>query len=346
MIVDIHCHLAGIGAGGSGCRLSTTLRRSWKLRYYLKAFGVSLAELETHGDTLVVERLAKRLAAAQQVDKAVLLALDAVIAADGTPDLTRTELYVPNDFVHGACQQHPQFLFGASVNPYRHDALDRLEAVADDGAVLLKWLPSIQGIDPAAARLRPFYRRLAALQLPLLCHTGEEESFSRADNRLADPERLRLPLEEGVTVIAAHCASNGRNDGEHNFSRFLRLATTYPNLHADISALTQINRLGHLQRVLKRPELLDRLHFGTDMPLPCTGLTSPWFQFGRLSLREIRRIGLIDNPWDQSLALMCALGLPEQVLANSARVLRLPAPSILRRNVTSRVIAGVSHVPA
>ncbi len=103
---------------------------------------------------------------------------------------------------------------------------------------------------------------------------------------MADPERLRLALEQGVTVIAAHCASNGRNGSERNFDRFLALAAAYPNLHADISALTQVNRLGHLQRVLAHPELHSRLHFGTDMPLPCTGLTSPWFQIGRLPLAD------------------------------------------------------------
>jgi hypothetical protein len=160
------------------------------------------------------------------------------------------------------------------------------------------------------------------LRLPLLSHTGAEESFSRADNALADPERLRLPLEEGVTVIAAHCASNGRNAGEPNFARFLRLAGEYPNLHADIAALTQINRLGHLQKVLARTELHDRLHFGTDMPLPCTGLSSPWFQIGRLPLAEIRRLAALRNPWEQSLQLQLALGLPPQILTNNARLLR------------------------
>lgn len=323
MVIDIHCHVAGIGAGGSGCRVSPTMRRSWKFRFYLKAFGVSNAELERYGDVLVVERLASQLRGARQVDKAVLLALDAVVDGHGQPDLERSELYIPNDFVAAACHSHGDFLYGASVNPQRSDALERLDAVVAGGAVLLKWLPSVQNIDPADRRHRPFYRRLAELKLPLLSHTGEEESFTRADNRLADPERLRLALEEGVTVIAAHCASNGHSDGEPNFARFLRLAATYPNLHADVSALTQINRLGHLQKVLARTELRERLHFGTDMPLPATGLTSPWFQLGRLPLKEIRRLSKLRNRWDQSLQLKLALGLPESTLTNTARLLRL-----------------------
>lgn len=322
-IIDIHCHVAGIGTGKSGCQVGARLRRSWKFRVYLRAFGVTIAELEQEGDALILRRIAEQLAAAESVDQAVILALDAVVDPSGRPLPEASELFIPNAFVASGCRAHPNLLFGASVNPHRRDALDQLDAVASDGAVLLKWLPSVQMIDPADRRHIPFYRRLAALHLPLLSHTGEEESFTRADNVLADPERLRLPLEEGVTVIAAHCASNGRNAGEHNFGRFLRLANEYPHLHADISALTQINRLGHLGKVLARPELHDRLHFGTDMPLPRTGLTSPWFQLGRLPLGEIRRLTALRNPWDQSLQLKLALGLPPQILSNSARILRL-----------------------
>ncbi len=323
-VIDIHCHGAGIGAGGSGCHVAPRLRDSWKFRFYLKAFGVSAADLQREGDMLVLQRMSERLAQSAQVDKAVIFALDGAVDDRGGLDLDASELYIPNDFVAAASRRHPNLLLGASVNPKRRDALDQLEIAALSGAVLLKWLPSIQGFDPADPALTPFYRRLAELKLPLLSHTGNEESFTRTDNRLADPQRLRLALEQGVTVIAAHSASNGRNDGERNFDRFLKLAAAYPNLHADISALTQINRLGHLQKILARPELHPRLHFGTDMPLPCTGLTSPWFQLGRLPLPAIRTLAKIDNPWDQSLQLKLALGMPRSILTNTPQVLRLP----------------------
>lgn len=324
-VIDIHCHGAGIGAGHSGCRIGQRMRRSWKFRHYLKAFGVTANELEREGDMLVIRRLSTQLAASNAVHKAVLFALDGVIDARGQLDEARTELYIPNTFIEQACQRHPNLLFGASVNPARPDALDCLERATACGAVLMKWLPSVQGIDPANPSLIPFYQRLAALKLPLLSHTGNEESFTRADNTLADPERLRLPLEQGVTVIAAHCASNGRNDRQRNFDRFLTLMRAFPNLHGDLSALTQINRLGHLQRILKYPEYLDRLHYGTDMPLPRTGLTSPWFQLGRLPLATIRKLAAIDNPWDQDLQLKLALGLPAHVLHNTHRLLRRPS---------------------
>jgi hypothetical protein len=297
------------------------MRRSWKFRYYLKAFGVTVKELEQEGDMLVVRRLSAQLPASSSVHKAVLFALDGAFDAGGHLDETRTELYIPNSFVEDACRRHPNLMYGASIHPRRPDAMEHIDRSIEAGAVLMKWLPSIQGIDPADRTLTPFYRALAERQLPLLSHTGEEESFTRADNALADPERLRLPLEQGVTVIAAHCASNGRNGGQRNFDRFLALMKEFPNLHGDISALTQINRPGHLQRMLQYPEYHDRLHYGTDMPLPRTGLTSPWFQFGRLPLATIRQLAALDNPWDQDLQLKLALGLPPAVLFNTHRLL-------------------------
>lgn len=322
-VIDIHCHTAGIGAGNSGCFISTAMQRSWKTRFYFKAFGVSEHELQAQGDCLVLQRLSERLQRSDHVQQAVVLALDGVMDSKGELDRDQTEIHIPNAFLAAQCRKHDNLLFGASVNPLRRDALEQLEQVAADGAVLLKWLPSIQGTDPADRRLIPFYQRLADLKLPLLAHTGKEESFTRADNRLSDPARLRLALEQGVTVIAAHCASNGKNDGEANLARLLPLFNEFSNLYTDISALTLANRLGHLQRVLRHTDLHNRLLYGSDMPLPATVLTSPWLQSLAIGLKEARRLAAIPNPWDRDVSLNLALGLPEQVLTRAASILRI-----------------------
>lgn len=325
VLIDMHCHAAGIGAGGSGCFVNPILRKSWKYRIYLKAFGVTEAQLQQEGDALVLRRLSEKLAEARRVEKAVVLALDGVVSEDGELDWAHTEIYIPNDFVAEQVHRFPNLLFGASVTPYRPDALERLERVAAQGAVLLKWLPSIQHIDPADPRLIPFYLKLKELGLPLLSHTGLEGSFSSSRDEFADPERLRLPLSLGVTVIAAHAGSNGRNQGERNSDRFLRLSREFPNLYADISALTQLNRLGHLQRLLKHPELRGRLLYGSDMPLLNTPIISPFPFLCCLSLRRVLAIARIRNPWDQDLALKQALGADPGLLAAAQTFLRLPA---------------------
>lgn len=319
-IIDIHCHTAGIGAGGSGCFVSTAMRRNFRFNFFLKTFGVSKTELELHGDALVLERLSLRLEESRSVSTAIILALDGVVDAHGELDEARTEIYIPNDFLVKGCHKYRNLLFGASINPYRRDALERLEQAAEKGAVLLKWLPSIQGIAPDDPQLTPFYRRLRELNLPLLTHTGTEESFTRTDNRLADPQRLRPALEEGVTVIAAHCASNGRNAGQANLERLLPLFSEYPNLYADISSLTQLNRLGHLSRVLQHTEIHGRLLYGSDMPIINSFVTSPWWHSYCIPIDAVRRMAAISNPWDRDVALKQALGVTEGILGNSRRM--------------------------
>jgi predicted TIM-barrel fold metal-dependent hydrolase len=291
----------------------------------LRAFGVSERELLAQGDQLIIERLSALLSDATRVQQAVVLALDGVADSNGELDMARTEAFIPNEFIAGAAAHHDNILFGASINPYRHDAVHRLNDAVTQGAVLLKWLPSIQRIDPADERLIPFYECMRDLGLPLLTHTGEEESFTCKQDHLGDPERLRLPLQLGVTVIAAHAASNGRNNGEANFTRFLRLCNEFPNLYADVSALTQLNRLSHLPRLLKHRELHGRLLYGTDMPLLQTVIVTPLAYAYRLPPLKLLAIARMRNPWDQDVALKEALGLPEHVLSNAAGILRLPA---------------------
>lgn len=322
-IIDIHCHTAGIGAGESGCFASAAMMCSWRYKIYLRAFGVTEQELQKKGDGLIVRLISENLERSKRVSAAVILALDGVIREDGKLDKPRTEIYIPNEFVAAETAKYPNLLFGASINPMRRDALARLEQAVESGAVLLKWLPSIQHIDPADEGVIPFYLKLKQLGLPLLSHTGAENSFTCARNELADPERLRLPLSLGVTVIAAHAGSSGSSQGESNFKRFLRLCREFPNLYADISALTQLNRPGQLRRLLKQRELHGRLLYGSDMPLLNTPLVTPFAFPTSLSPRQMFEIARIVNPWDQDVALKEALGVGEEILVRARGVIRI-----------------------
>ena len=321
-IVDMHAHIAGYGNGGSGCYVSPHLRDNYRFDFYLKGFDTSRDELERDGDQVVVDKIAAKLKASRHVDAAVLLAIDGVIDASGDLDRARTEIYIPNDYVAKQVRRYPDiFYFGASVNPYRKDALQRLEAAKQQGAVLVKWIPNIQHIDPADPRLVPFYRKLRELNLPLLSHTGQDRSFSRAQDAYGDPERLRLPLSLGVTVIAAHVATTGRSAGQDNFQRILPLFAQYPNLYADISSLTQLNKLGFLNRAVRAPQLKGRLLYGTDFPLSDMVLTSAWYFPLNLTLAQMWAIQAIPNHWDRDVALKQALGVSPDVFARSADIL-------------------------
>lgn len=321
-LVDIHCHVAGIGAGGSGNFVSPALLKSYKFRFYLRAFGVSRAELEQYGDGIVVDRVAERLAQSKWVHKAVILAIDGVVNAQGELDREQTEFYVDNEFIAAQVKRHNNLLFGASINPYRRDALERLERAAKQGAVLVKWLPAVQFMDPADPALVAFYRKLRDLNLPLLVHTGAENSFTHARNDLCDPARLELPLQQGVTIIAAHAAASGKTVGENNIDRLAKLMARYPNLYADISALGQVNHRGKLAYALNDKRFAGRLIYGSDFPLTAIGLlVSPYYQWS-LSLAQMHRLSKIQNPWDRDVEMKQALGTPEAIFSAGADLFR------------------------
>lgn len=327
-IIDLHVHVAGIGAGGSGCYVSPKLRRNWRYRTYLKAFGIREKELLAEGDRLVFQRISETILASRAVSEAVVFALDGVVDEKGELDLARTEVYIPNDFVASETAKYPNLYFGASVNPYRRDAVERLEQVSQQGAVLIKWLPAIQQIDPADQTLVPFFEKLMELDLVLLTHTGDEKSFTRSEPHLGDPERLRLPLTMGVKIIAAHAATTGKNEGEANMERLLRMFPAYPTLFTDISSLTQLNKLPYLPRLLKNHSVHDRLVYGTDFPLINTPLVSPWYYFFRLPWREMWKISALRNPWDRDVRLKFALGVPPEVFSRGKALLRMGAGGI------------------
>ena len=327
-IIDWHVHVAGLGYKGSGCYVNDEMRENYRFGIFLKWMNVSQPELERYGDRIVVERLNEKIGQSKYIDAAVVLALDGVVdAATGQLDRENTQVYVPNDYLAAEAAKYPRLLFGASINPNRPDAIERLERVARQGAVLVKWIPSIMYIDPADERFIPFYEKMAELDIPLLTHTGQERSFPNARDELADPLRLKLPLSLGVTVIAAHIATTGESGGQDNFERILPMFNQYLNLFTGISSLTQINKLGYLVDALKIPGLTEKMIYGSDWPLQYFPVVSPWYHINHIGLGNVRRIRAIENEWDRDVMLKRALGVPNSVFMNRppGRPFDLPA---------------------
>ena len=324
-VIDIHAHTAGLGYGNSGCFINQKMRDNIRFKGYMWAMSTSVEELAEHGDAIMITKLSRDISASKLVDQAVVLAMDGYIDADGLLSDELTQVYVPNDYLAAEVKKYDNLLFGASINPNRKDALDRLQRAYDQGAVLVKWIPSIMNIDPSDPRHIPFYQRLAALKLPLLSHTGQEKSFADAKDELADPQRLILPLEQGVTVIAAHIASTGQNDGQDNFDRILPMFERYDNLYTDISSLTQANKLNYLAQALEIGSLDDRLLYGSDWPLLFFPLVSPWYHVNHIPPQTAMKVSKIHHIWDRDIALKRAFKVPESAFYRANEILRLPS---------------------
>lgn len=324
LVVDIHCHTAGIGAGGSGCFISEALRSSYKFRIYLDSFGVDLPALKANGDALVVQRIAERVRDSKQVAAAIVLAMDGVVDEKGRLDRSATQFYVPNQFVLQETAKYPELFFGASINPKRTNAVELLTWAHANGAKLIKWLPSIQLFDPNDRSLLPFYHKMVELDLPLLSHAGRERSFTYSREEFADPQKLQLALDAGVTVIVAHIASTGQHEGERDTDRLKAMMKRYPRLYSEISSLTQANKLGYLKEALRDKVFQGRLFYGSDYPLINTLLVSPWYFSLNLEVAQMKNISEIQNPWDRDVALKRALGVPSEVFERARLLLMSP----------------------
>lgn len=313
-ICDVHLHLLALSKS-NGCYVNPKFRRS--LVFYLMNLFTDLPSSGTdeERDSQYVENLVRLLDTPFKRHCAILLALDGVYDSSGELDLNQTPFLISNDYLFQVCSGNPKMYPGASVNPYRRDALDELERVKELGAVLIKWIPNSQGIDPADDRNIPFYRKLVELKLPLLVHAAEEHAVPVVDQSLGDPNRLYRPIEEGVKVIVAHAAADGVSIKHPFFDRFLEMLDWYPNLYGDISALTLAHMSGYLKHFLDHPHLFERLYYGSDFPLQFFPASSPFYFLRELSAKEAWRIQQIDNVLEQNVMTLYELGIPTACLS-------------------------------
>lgn len=259
--------------------------------------------------------LTSTIAGAREVDAAVVLAFDAVYAADGTLDQRATHFFVSNDYVSALAGRHPKIRFGASIHPYRRDAVAEVERCVRAGAVLCKWLPITQRFDPADRRCFPMYEVLAHYGLPLLSHTGWEHALPRLDPTVAAPERLLPALERGVTVIAAHCGT-GRVPREGSYrSQFMRLARDHEHLYGDTSGMSLPNRWGDYDALLADDVVRGKLVHGSDWPVPA--YPRPWRQGWRAS----RTLVAERNQLRRDVLIKRAIGFDDAYWHRGARVL-------------------------
>ncbi len=309
---DGHVHLLGTGRARNGVWINPRMDSPWhpvqwvQKRFYLNAGCVTDGPA---GDEAYVARLLRLASDFPPGARFLLLAFDYHYDRDGRRRPARSSFHVPDAYAAEVAAGAPARLgWLCSVHPYRPDALAALERAAAAGARGVKWLPPAQGMDPADPRCDGFYDAMARLGLVLVSHTGTELAVEGGRYQaLGNPLRLRRPLERGVRVVAAHCASLGasedldRRSGRPvaNFQLFARLMDEPQwrgRFFGEISALPQINRAGAPLRVLlRRRDWHPRLVNGSDYPLPGV---FPLFNLRHLAAEGLLAAGEIEviNP--------------------------------------------------
>jgi uncharacterized protein len=316
--VDLHVHMVGNGLHGSGCWLRLSGWHRWLAGFMLRQVGFPADTLSGDLETIYTNAVLDWIRDSS-LDAVVLLAHEQVHDPDGSPRPDLGSMFVPNDVVLDLARQHPEFLAGVSIHPARPDAIGELERCAEAGAVLMKCLPNCQNIDCSDKRYAPFWRRMAELGLPLLAHTGGEHTVPVINAAYADPKLLRLPLECGVTVIAAHCATKSGLGDRDYFDDWRAMLGECPNLYGDISAMVSLNRCGHLRECLE-PDIAPRILHGSDFPVPVFGHRL-WLQ-GAFDYQTFRRIQSEKNPLERDWRFKEAMGFTEEILTRPAGLLR------------------------
>ena len=283
---DCHVHLIGTGDGGSGLWVNPNMQNLMHpVQWLQRAFYLNGSCTPDNGrsDQAYIERLAWLLDQFPAGVKLMLLAFDYFHDEAGERVLEASAFYTPNEYAASLAQKSPdRFEWIASIHPYRRDAVTALRDAVENGARAVKWLPPAQGMDPASPLCDPFYEAAAELEIPLLVHAGAELAVHGGNTEdFGNPLRLRRPLEHGVHVIVAHCASLGKGldldigpDGPavpsfELFGRMMDEPGYNGLLFGEISAVTQLNRVDNaLETLLMRDDWHARLLNGSDYPLP------------------------------------------------------------------------------
>jgi predicted TIM-barrel fold metal-dependent hydrolase len=315
----MHVHIVGNGSGGTGCWLRVTGWHRPLAAIMLRHIGLPSGAMSGDLDRLYLERLLQQLRDSS-LGAAVILAQDHVYDENGRPIEGAGSFYVPNQYVLKLASQHLELLPAVSIHPARPDALEELAGCLAQGAVMMKCLPNCQNINCNDRRFTKFWEKMAEAGLPLLAHTGGEHTVPVVRPDFANPEILRLPLECGVTVIAAHCATkSGLFDPEY-FHRFAEMTTRYPNLYGDTSAFNVAIRGRHVRRCLLDP-LLSRMVHGSDYPVPVHGHFA-WLR-GNIPWRDFRRWQRQPNILERDYQFKVAMGFPAESFTRIWKLLRV-----------------------
>ena len=313
--LDCHVHLVGDGSSGDGRAFE--LRTPWnrlQARFLLREAQVDAAHLDGGLDAAFEAALARHIEGSG-LDGAVILAQDVPHDADGRP-LPMAGFRVPNDAVLRFCARDPARRIPAvSIHPARPDAIDELERCAALGARVLKLLPNCHAADCSHPRHAAFWAACARLRVAFLAHTGGELTLPVLRPDLEHPSVLTLPLEQGVTCIAAHGASRSLPWAKDHVADLAALCRRHPNLLVDNSALGSPVRSEAIRRLID--SCGDRIVHGSDFPVPCQPV---WpFLRGHLGLDGWREVAAVANPLARDAALKRRLGFGEASFSRLAR---------------------------
>lgn len=305
---DIHTHLLN-----PNVRFQRLFDRI-TLRFFASKLGVSADELRARPYEAYVSAMARAIKTSRHVEKACIFGVDSRLDEQGREIDRDNTVCAMSEDVLAVAQEHPeQFVPFLSVNPRRPGALDLIDEYVGRGCRGAKFLQNYWGVDLNNEAWIPYYEKLKALEIPLIIHIGSEYSI----NSYAEYERiemLRLPLESGVTIIAAHMGlgrinhklmpwrnlSKNPDYFDEDYFMLLELLKQHDNLYADTAAILAPLRARALRHLAGQKDVHHKILFGTDYPVPFSIVLNTY----DLDRSVRRAINEEQNPFDRYAGVM------------------------------------------
>lgn len=299
--IDIHTHLLS-----KEVNFDRAFDR-FAIKIFAKKFGLDLKELKQDPYLAYTNALTKNVRNSKWLKKIVLFGVDAKIGGDGKLLHRDKTVCASNDDVLNLFEQNKDIIIPFfSINPNRTDALDLIDFYVGRGFRGAKFLQNYWEVDTRNKKYKPYFEKLASLNLPLIVHVGSESSVP-SNKKYEKLDMLYQPLEMGVTTICAHMAlgyetktilralsKKTRNFNSEYFA-LLELLKTHKNLYADVSALLTPVRAKVLRHLSKETQTHDKLLYGSDFPVPYSAI------YNTYDLGFKKRISLHTekNPFDR-----------------------------------------------
>lgn len=241
-LIDMHVH---VGIVGDVWKNEGYMSASYRDSLVFKSFQL-FSRLKDHeiNDIDLHRKTCEVIMKAHSVQNVVCLALSPVYDNNGNRQTDLSDFWVSNDYVKRVyTDTKGKALMGVSVHPYDPNFNNEVDKWINEGAVLLKWLPSAQQIDLADPNVAAKLMYLAGKKnkssgkpFPLLLHVGPEYAvpilnkslssydylswtkrddftnfFRSGKNKLKVPnitaaiENLKAAVDAGLHIILAHC---------------------------------------------------------------------------------------------------------------------------------------------
>ncbi len=277
------------------------------IRFFAKKFGLEPKALMTNPYEAYVEGLTNNARNSKYIKKMVLFGVDERVDDEGNSIHKDITVCATNDNLLAVYEKHKDVVIPFfSINPKRPDALELIDKYVALGFKGAKFLQNYWNVDTREERYRPYFEKLASLNLPLIIHVGNESSI-HSYKVCESIEMLDAPLKYGVTVIAAHMALSydsfglrkmfSKNPKYFNEEYFvlLNMLKKHNNLYADISALLTPIRAKALRHLSTQYEVHNKLLFGTDFPVPFSTVLNSY----DLAYTKRFRLAKEKNPYDR-----------------------------------------------